>query len=620
MKRSLVVLSVGALVPTLLLAIGWLSASLHAHELATRDQEATLVRTAEMARAAVDESLEELRAREDARPFYLYNHYYSPPDVLALSDPVAVSPLAAEPSDARIVGYFQVEPGGAVRTPYSVAGSEDSPSARERRVRAIANSPEFMAVRGQGALRLEAPEPEEARSDYGGPEGPLTLHLGEWGNQVAEDIQLAQQGSEPAQRRVQVRGRSAPWTNRVDVDEDPRAHAEPTRGSRSGLLPVPRLQGLGGSAYPLPVVQQEEADVEYAPMEWVLPEGQVALRRRVTHQGVSVVQSVVLDREDIVERWLPALVARHVDPAHPPRVVLAAATATCSVRHPLSHVLPLELCFPPAALAELTAGFERDLALQLGMLVGLLCVVALALLAVVRASGRAEELARERTAFVSAVSHELRTPLTTIRMHAEMLGEGMVSEARRPRVHQELVGESVRLTRLIDNVLEVARLEDGQRPLRMQRADLGRHVREVAEGQRAFLESKGVELHVDAPVVETFFDAQAMEQIVVNLLDNAAKYGASGDDARVEVEVSADEGGVRVSVMDRGPGIAASEREKVFARFYRVEREDTAHAPGTGIGLALVRELARAQGGEVRVRARDGGGATLEVRLPETNE
>jgi signal transduction histidine kinase len=114
------------------------------------------------------------------------------------------------------------------------------------------------------------------------------------------------------------------------------------------------------------------------------------------------------------------------------------------------------------------------------------------------------------------------------------------------------------------------------------------------------------------------FDAQAIEQIVVNLLDNALKYAADGPDRRIGVTLELAPDRAVIHVVDRGPGIPEPERERVFESFVRVQRPDTAHTPGTGLGLSLVRDLARAHGGGARVSPRPGGGADFEVWIPRT--
>ncbi len=719
-RRSPVPLALGVGVPTLLLGLGWFVASLRAQEGEATKAQDELIRVAETVRAAVDESLEELRRREDARPFYLYNHYYSPPDVLAVSDPVAVSPLAVAPADERVLGYFQLERSGHLRTPYDppppvganaleggreqmeVAPDEatldEATLQRDARLRTwvessgVAQSLGYslgysfghadgqegtMGILNEPALAYRAPEepargrstrlasierpagerasngtPRAARGDRGNatpldntamPEGPLTTNLAVWNNFVAEDIQLAQSGSFDAQVRVQQRGRSAPLMNRRDVSaslegnhegEEPRSGATqraPDDGvaaegsSRSNRRPPNRARRDSDSAPAAPPVpslmpmQQQTAEIEYTPMQWWRDEERVLLYREVSHQGVSVLQGVALESGEARRAWVQRLVARHTPPANRPAVVPAGDETSCALRHPLSEVLPLELCFATVPRADSSMGFY----LQLGMLLGLLILVFLALWAIVRATDRANRLAAQQGEFVAAVSHELRTPLTTIRMHAEMLDEGIVSEERAPRVHAELVGESARLSRLIENVLEASRLGADQRRLLCEDACLATHVRRTGERQRSSVERKlsegeGPKLEIDVPDQPMImsFDGQAVEQIVVNLLDNATKYAADSKAISLRVEADSDGRMARVIVADRGPGIPQDQREAVFERFFRVEREGEGHAPGTGIGLALVRELAELHGGHAWAVARDGGGLEVIVALP----
>ncbi|MBL8973800.1 MAG: hypothetical protein JNK56_24635, partial [Myxococcales bacterium] len=145
-RRRVLALGLGVALPTVLLAVGWWLASLREQAGLAREHAAERRQTAERVAAAVREGLEELRRREDARPFYLYNHFYSPPEVLAVGDAVAVSPLAADPDDPRIVGHFQLDPGGRVRTPYP---ADDAAPATPRgdRIVALASTPAFAPLR-----------------------------------------------------------------------------------------------------------------------------------------------------------------------------------------------------------------------------------------------------------------------------------------------------------------------------------------------------------------------------------------------------------------------------------------------------------------------------------------
>lgn len=713
MKRRLLALGLGVALPTMLLGFGWLRASAGEREAQESEQRARLVHSAETILAAVDEGLEELRRGEDARPFYLYNHFYSPPQVLAFNDPVAITPLARTPSDPRIVGFFQIDPDGTLRTPYTVT-PDDAPTERSRAIVALLARPEFAELRDLtrepaeeptllAAAVLPSPEPgpeaeappprrrarrrrqpaasessppavaapdADSAPDAGSaplaavplaaepvtnalaPQGPLTVTLNTWGQDVYTDIQAAQAGSSAASSRVQARGRTAPLTRRTNVQwdsygavsqqqqsvarnpaqlvpseaaaEEPRVQPSPRRRRRVRSSNRPSTQTTPPAvAAPTPVgptltnMTQQEAEVGYTDMAWYELGHELLLHRIVSHGGAAVVQGVVLDREELVGRWLPALIGRHVT-APAPRIVMADDDSRCALRRPVSTVLSgVELCYPATSLASATAAMDLSQGMQLGALLGLLLIIGFALVVFDRAARRSEELARQKSAFVSAVSHELRTPLTTIRMHAEMLEEGLVSDARRPRVYGELVHEAVRLARLVDNVLEISRLEEGQRPLRAERRDLGAHVVGVVAGYRPFVERKGFTVvgPVNEEAIELSFDGQALEQIVVNLVDNALKYAAEGH-PEIDVSLTTAGGFALLRVRDHGPGIPQADRERVFERFQRVDRPETAHQPGTGIGLSLVRDLAEAHGGHVLVREAEGGGAEVEVALP----
>jgi signal transduction histidine kinase len=248
-------------------------------------------------------------------------------------------------------------------------------------------------------------------------------------------------------------------------------------------------------------------------------------------------------------------------------------------------------------------------------------------------------------------------------MHAEMLADGLVPEARRGKVHHELVRETQRLSRLVENVLETSRLEAGRRVVTRAPTDVVARARVVLEGFRELATSRDAAITLQAPEhLRVDVDADAFERILVNLVDNALKYGlpsegprtievslegssaASDDTSRAgtstaddvsrpsgarHAEVASPTGsapmgsapkgsapkGLVLRVCDRGPGVSPADRERVFRRFVRAARADAAHRPGTGLGLALVRELARAHGGDARLEAREGGGTTAVVEL-----
>ena len=229
------------------------------------------------------------------------------------------------------------------------------------------------------------------------------------------------------------------------------------------------------------------------------------------------------------------------------------------------------------------------------------------------AARRQRELSAKKAAFVAAVTHELRTPLTTLRMHAEMLEGGLVAPERTARVYAELSREAARLSRVVENVLAMSKLEDGRWVLDKRRADLAAAVGTIAATLEPRAKDRGFALRVSAEPgdVEVELDPRALELVVQNLVDNALKFAADGEPREIDVRVVPGDSAVELVVRDHGPGIAPELRERVFDRFDRAGHSDK---PGTGLGLALVRELARAHGGDARVV--EGPGAAIAVTFP----
>lgn len=671
-RHRVLLFALATAVPTALLAVGWVFASKREQDLRTREIGQRLLRAADAVRVAVDESLEELRVREDRRPFYLYNYYYSPPEseVKSLTDPVAISPLARDLDDPRIVGHFQIDPNGAVRSPAMRNPGEEGPESAQR-VMAVVGSEAFRPLRElrragetQSLLAALPPADPPAREvvryvepdPVAEPQGPLTVSLNTWGNVINEEIEAAQAGDVLANARVQSAGRRAPQTRRASrswnefgqpetVQQAPlvpvpqqtqqmqtrQARQVPTRTNRRRRVVTTEPSPIDCTGQPdviecVPersaLISQREADVGYTTMAWRPVGDELVLHRLVDHEGAVVVQGILIDRQHLRESWIPSVISRHGeavigDSSIVPTLEARDSEAECALRRPASELLALDLCFPRDAVQSVLESHARFGHLQLWLLFGLLLIVCLAILAMSRAAERADELSRQKSAFVSAVSHELRTPLTTIRMHSEMLQEGLVAEPRRPTVYGEITQESIRLGRLVENVLELSRLEEGARPLRRTQGNLRAQMRDLAEAQRAHIERRGFELvlPVEGDPIEFSFDPQAVEQIVLNLIENALKYG-SGAEKVLTLSVGADESGSWLEVKDRGPGIPEDQRQRVLERFHRVEAEETKHMPGTGIGLALVRELVEAHGGRVRIDEPEGGGCAVRVTFP----
>ncbi|MGD2173244.1 MAG: HAMP domain-containing sensor histidine kinase, partial [Gammaproteobacteria bacterium] len=231
-------------------------------------------------------------------------------------------------------------------------------------------------------------------------------------------------------------------------------------------------------------------------------------------------------------------------------------------------------------------------------------------------------LARQQQDFVSAVSHELKTPLTSIRMYGEMLREGWADEQKRKSYYDFIFHEAERLTRLINNVLQLARLSRNEQPASLAATTVGSVIDELRPRLESQLEAAGFELAIDvepaAAAAKIDIDTDGFLQIFINLVDNAAKFSAAARQKRIDIACRRlRDGRVQFSVRDYGPGIAPDQLKKIFTLFYRSENELTRETVGTGIGLALVRQLADSMRAEIDVVNSDPG-AEFRIRFPAT--
>ncbi len=253
--------------------------------------------------------------------------------------------------------------------------------------------------------------------------------------------------------------------------------------------------------------------------------------------------------------------------------------------------------------------------LALAVLAG---VVVLGLLAIYHSTGKILDFSERQSRFVSAVTHELKTPLTNIRMYIEMLEQGM---ARDPEREQEyfriLQSEGTRLTRLITNVLELARLERKHRRPDLQKGSFAEVLADIQDLMQTALEQAGFSLKVENSLLGPFhYDREIMVQVLINLIENSLKFGRSSPVKEITLRVGEARDYVRIEVADTGPGIPASDLKKIFTDFYRADNAITSAAGGTGIGLALVRRFVALLDGRIAAVNNPGAGCTIRIELP----
>jgi signal transduction histidine kinase len=273
---------------------------------------------------------------------------------------------------------------------------------------------------------------------------------------------------------------------------------------------------------------------------------------------------------------------------------------------------------PDAASHLIIGGLPRSrLPLLLGLMLLTLGVGAAALVQ----TRREQQLARLRDDFISGVSHEFRTPLTQIRVFAELLHDGKLkTEAERTRSASVIDREARRLTHLVENILHFSRLSRASMPKpTLETVDLSETVEDIADSFTRQVSSRASILEAQvAPGSAVRADRVGLHRILANLLDNALKYGGEGQ--RIRLSVAPDGEMVRISVEDQGPGIPSGDRERIWEPYRRLERDVEGEVQGSGIGLAVVAELASSYGGRTWVEERIGGGSVFVVELPRGSE
>lgn len=552
--------------------VGAMALELERAEARTRRQ-AALDENLQLALWRMDSALAPLVAEEGMRPYFTYTAFYPAEraythmlEVVEKGDVLVPSPLLTH-SSPRVRLHFQFGPDGRL----------NSPQVPEGNMRDLAES------------RFLAPGQLEARA----------RRLAELRLLVSQPAMVMACATEP----TFPPGMIARFPDVPSTDPDTQ-----TRGSKEYMMRSRNaMKAQAGAPDRSPPLAASDP-VSQGPMEAAWVDEALILGRQVRVGRETFLQGCWLDW-DAIRVELLGSVADLVPNAslEPVRTDDQAPTRRLAA-------LPARLVIRPEA-PEAPVSWST---VHLSLLIAWSCLV-VAAGAVALLLGGALSLSERRGTFVSAVTHELRTPLTTFRLYTEMLSEGMVVDPEtRDSYLQALRVESERLSHLVENVLSFARLERGRS---IDRRDI-LTARELADRVRPALacrvDRRGMELVIgdDIPEARIRTDASMVEQILANLVDNAAKYANTAADRRIEVGFSLSGSTLALSVRDHGPGLPERAIRRLFRPFSKSAHDAAHSAPGVGLGLALSRGLARALGGDLRLGLDGSDGVSFVLTLP----
>lgn len=617
-----------------LVAITWQAVSLERRELRAR-VEAESQESLRLALWRMDSLVAPTLAMEASRPYFHYQSFYVPersytsmfmphkPDEVLVPSPLLVE------TTPFVLLHFQLDESQRLTSPQAPESNDrdiaeayyvDSERVIESERRLARLSALLLGEPNSRLAGSEAPRDADATA-------PQRSQTRSRANEQTEP-QIEQQSddkltSEYALRKEyaqQVQGANAGLSAReanAALAEQPSLEAAP-EGEALALLVEPGLDGAAEGA----------AKGDDAPFDRVVHGPLRAMWRASPEDGspqlVMVRQVLVGDRELMQGFWVDwaglsgAMLARVRDLAPSASLVpVYEGTDEVASTHAglmLANV-PAILRVDPPRPPSLPLLTPTKAALALTWLAVLAAAVAVGV--VLRKS---IELASRRGRFVTAVTHELRTPLTTFCLYSDMLASGMVGDAtKRQEYLDTLKRESSRLARIVESVLEYARLG---RPRSMRAArpvPVAEMIGDIVPSLRQRTEACGLELEVDLSAVDgqrVAAESKSVDRILTNLIDNACKYAGAASDRRVHLTAASRKDAVEISVRDHGPGIPAGEERLIFEPFHRAGRDQEGPNPGLGLGLALCRGLAREMGGDLRVQRSEEGGACFVLTMP----
>ncbi len=614
-----------------------------------REEAATLSYFAETLFDEMEQMLAILVQTEESRAIDEYNFLISPAGASDDADAMRPSPLSQPPDRDFILGHFQNNPDGSFQTPLVKDDEGISPARADLLAGLKQANSIFNRKRATGSDRIlprpaEPARPAKAPSRTGLADKYLDFsrsqrsreYLGQKEKRV-EQITVNQAANITIQEqapKIAVRS-SAPeskknWSYQATDEIQEAADAE-TRQTRKGLGAYQAEAEIVSLPKPDSVEKPSASfQVEVAPLQAVfLTDNQIFIFRRVMvknqiyRQGFVLKVSAFLDylvQNYFLSQPMAQFAVLRLDVFDQGREAGSLQTGRigASPDFVLNRSFPSPFNFLQATLTchQIPRSAGRNTLLI--MLSILAVIVLLGLFAIYQSTRTIVDLSERRSQFVSSVTHELKTPLTNIRMYIEMLEQGIASTPEREQEYYRILdSEGARLSRLINNVLELSKLEKKQRHIDLQTGTFEDVIDSVRSVMGEKLRQEGFTLITDISEIESFrYDREVMIQVLINLVENSMKFGKNAPRREIRIRVRREGRNAIIEVSDTGPGIPRRDLKKVFDDFYRVENSLTRTTRGTGIGLALVKKFIRLMGGSVTAANNDGPGCIITITLP----
>jgi len=585
----------------------------------------------------IEDELMRVVKDEEARFVDEYNHAFLPPGNEEINQNPLPSPLSKEPPQAYILGYFQNNPDGSFHTPLTDQGQPAPgnlvPVVDELRSINIAFNKRRAETSEPSARTKTSKAEKKTTPDQVGFEKPY-LDLSQKKAKAVPSRQMESRVEEITVGQAQRLSQQNIATLQADgekvlLKKEDQEGAPALEEERPAISSYLSAGDTDTRETPQPA-SPRTFQVEIAPLQSVLiSKDRVFMFRRVVigqkiyRQGFVIKLTALVDhlaKTHFREHPIAQYANLRLDAASPEGMFLIA-DAGVDVRDPaftLERVFPFPFDF---LSAELNCSMIPRLANRRTLDIMVLLVIAICVLgfvAIYQSARTVIDLSERRSRFVSSVSHELKTPLTNIRMYIELLEQGIANNPEREQEYFSVLNfESVRLARLINNVLELSRLENRQRRIHMQDGNIQDVFDEIETVMGEKIRQTGFSLTMDNQCRSTFkYDPEIMMLILTNLIENSLKFGKGEPLKDIFIKSWQEGASTLIAVADTGPGIPRKALKKVFNDFYRVEDALTQTTRGTGIGLALVRKFTRLMNGTVSAQNNDGPGCTITISLP----